>query len=247
MKPLRLTLILMVTLVYGPVAFAAAGGDNSLYADLLTRHVRDGRVDYRGVQQDEVLLDRYLKSLAAVDPQALSPDERFAFYVNAYNAWTIKLILSRYPEIDSIKDLGTLFSSPWKKKIASIQGDLLTLDQIEHDILRKAFKDPRVHFAVNCASKGCPPLLPEPYTGSRLDAQLDQVARAFINDPQYNRLEGDVLWVSRIFDWFAEDFGDDIIGYFLNYAEAPLRDELIKNRERIRVRHLDYDWSLNDV
>lgn len=219
--------------------------DHTLYATLLNRHLHNGAVDYYGFQKDENVLDRYLEQLAGVDPQALSADEQFAFYANAYNAWTIKLILSRYPGIDSIKDLGSLFKSPWKKKLARIDGQLLTLDQIEHDILRKQFGDPRVHFAVNCASKGCPPLQAVPFTGSRLDEQLDRAAREFINDPKFNRLEGDTLWVSKIFDWFSEDFDGDVIGTFIKFADQPLQGRLQANKDRIRVKYLDYDWSLN--
>jgi hypothetical protein len=219
--------------------------DHSLYASLLSRHVKNGVVDYKGFQDDEAFLDRYLEVLATVDPKLLSTDDQFAFYVNAYNAWTIKLILSRYPDIRSIKDLGSLFSSPWKKTIARIDGGLLTLDQIEHDILRKRFKDPRVHFVVNCASKSCPPLQGEPFTGSHLDDQLNQAVKAFINDSRFNRLEGDTLWVSKIFDWFPEDFNGDVIGYFIKFADAPLSHQLEKNKRRIKVDHLEYDWSLN--
>jgi len=242
MKAIQIVLILIAGLSL-PAASAAV--DNSLYATLLGRYVHNGRVDYQGLQKNETVLDDYLDVLAAVDPNALSRKERFAFYINAYNAWTIKLILSRYPDLRSIKELGSLFSSPWKKKIARIDGRVLTLDQIEHDILRKQFKDPRIHFAVNCASKGCPPLLGEPYVGERLDRQLDRVATGFINNPRYNRLEGDILMVSKIFDWFAEDFNDDVIGFFLLYAEPPLRQQLKDNRSRIRIEYLDYDWSLN--
>ncbi len=246
------TLTVCLIMIAGFWFFGAAAGhagavDHSLYATLLNRHVEDGRVDYRGFKQDEAILDDYLETLAAAKPEALSREERFAFYINAYNAWTIKLILSRYPDIQSIKELGSLFSSPWKKKIARIDGQLLTLDQIEHDILRKQFKDPRIHFAVNCASKGCPPLLNEPYAADRIDRQLDRAATDFINDPRFNRLAGDVLWVSKIFDWFAEDFNDDVIGYFLNYAQGNLQQRLQADRNRIRVDYLDYDWSLNGI
>jgi hypothetical protein len=122
---------------------------------------------------------------------------------------------------------------------------LLTLDQIEHDILRKQFKDPRVHFAVNCASKGCPPLQGEPFVGEHLDDQLNRAAAAFINNPRFNRLEGDTLWVSKIFDWFKEDFNRDIVGTFIRYAKPPLRAKLEGRRDRIKIRYLDYDWSLN--
>lgn len=221
--------------------------DHGDYAALLHRHVRNGLVDYRGIQEEEALLDQYLDTLAAVEADSLSSNEKFAFYVNAYNAWTLKFILTRYPDIDSIKDLGGLFSSPWKKKIAQINGKVLTLDQIEHDILRKQFKDARVHFAVNCASMSCPPLLNEPYTGDRLDEQLNKVTRAFINDIHSNRLEGDTLWVSKIFDWFSEDFNDNILSYFIQFAEEPLKSRLFENQERIQINYNRYDWSLNKI
>jgi hypothetical protein len=239
------TTIMIVGIWVAGAGVHAAQVDHSLFASLLSRHVKDGVVDYKGVKDDEAILDRYLDALAAVDPEPLSPDDQFAFYVNAYNAWTIKLILSRYPDIRSIKDLGSLFSSPWKKNIARIDGNLMTLDQIEHDILRKRFKDPRVHFAVNCASKSCPPLQGEPFAGSLLNDQLNQAARAFINAPRFNRLEGDTLWVSKIFDWFPEDFDGDVIGYFIKFADLPMRNQLEKNKARIKLKYLDYDWSLN--
>ncbi len=219
--------------------------DNALYAGLLARHVHHGLVDYRGLQQEETQLDRYLDVLAAVVPDLLSVDERFAFYVNAYNAWTWKLILNHYPGIRSIKDAGSFWQSPWKKKLARIDGRLLTLDEIENDILRPQFKDPRVHFAINCASKGCPPLYNVPFNGRDLDRQLDHVTRAFINDPTRYRLAGDVLLVSRIFKWFREDFHDDIIGFFQLYAEGDLRAVLQAKARDLDVEFLAYDWSLN--
>ena len=139
-------------------AFAVQGVDNSLYAGLLKKYVKDGVVNYQGFKKEESVFDKYLKVLEQVDSKILSRNEQFAFYINAYNAWTIKLILSGYPGIKSIKDMGSLFKSPWKKKICRIGGKVITLDDIEHNILRPLFKDPRVHFAINCAAKSCPPL-----------------------------------------------------------------------------------------
>jgi hypothetical protein len=119
------------------------------------------------------------------------------------------------------------------------------LDDIEHKILRPRFKDPRVHFAVNCASKGCPPLRSEPYYGSTLEQQLDEVTRGFINDQGRNRLEDQTLYVSRIFKWFSKDFDNDVVGFFAKYAESDLKERLIAGGGKIRVTYLDYDWSLN--
>ena len=219
--------------------------DHSLYAGLLKKYVKDGVVNYHGFKNEEVVLDKYLKILEDVDSKILSRNEQFAFYINAYNAWTIKLILSGYPGIKSIKDTGSLFKSPWKKNICRIDGKITNLDDIEHNILRPRFKEPRVHFAINCAAKSCPPLRSEPYRANDLEKQLDEMTIAFINDPENNRLEGHVLYASSIFKWFKEDFNNDIIGFFLKYAKGKLKEQLKARRGKIRVNYLDYDWSLN--
>jgi len=219
--------------------------DHQLLGELLTKYNQEGYVNYAGLKSEETHLDAYLAGLAKIDPETLPRDERFAFYVNAYNAWTIKLILSGYPGVKSIKKLGSLFKSPWKKEFVRIGGVLTSLDHIEHDILRPEFKDPRVHFAVNCASKGCPPLYREPFVGSRLDKQLNEATRHFINNPKYNRLEGNTLYVSSIFKWFREDFNDDIIGFFQEYASGKLKRDINTRRSSLKIRYLSYDWSLN--
>jgi hypothetical protein len=232
-------------MVLTTTALAAQGVDHSLYAGLLKKYVKDGVVNYQGFKNEESVLDKYLKGLEGVDTKELSRDEQFAFYINAYNAWTIKLILTGYPGVKSIKDLGSLFKSPWKKKICRIDGKIITLDDIEHNILRPRFKDPRVHFAINCAAKSCPPLRSEPYRGGELDQQLDEMTRAFVNNLESNRLEDHTLYVSSIFKWFAEDFNKDIVGFFLKYAKGDLKEQLEARRGKIKVKYLDYDWSLN--
>lgn len=221
--------------------------DNRIYEDLLEKYVKDGFVNYRGMKNEEDRLDQYLKILEGVDPSGLSKDDVFAYYVNAYNAWTIKLILSAYPGIESIKELGILNRGPWKKKIVRLKSGLMSLDNIEHDILRAQFKDPRVHFAVNCASKGCPALRSEPFEGSVLDRQLNEMTEAFINNPGKNRLEGRVLYVSKIFKWFKEDFDKDVIGFFKRYAKGDLKKRIPEDEDKIKVKYLNYDWSLNGV
>ena len=252
---MRIKLILSALLLLGYAAvgtgdircFAATGPtvDNGLYAELLGKYVHDGKVDYAGFKSEESKLDSYLKILEKVNPENLSRNEQFAFYANVYNAWTIKLILSGYPGVTSIKDFGSLLQSPWKKEIVRIDGGVFTLDHVEHDILRPRFKDPRVHFAINCAAKSCPPLRPEPFSGKILDRQLEDATRSFINDPESYRLEGNELHVSRIFKWFSEDFNDDILDFFLKYATGKLKEKLKAKSDRIKVKYLDYDWSLN--
>ena len=219
--------------------------DHSLFGKLLASHVTHGAVDYKGFQKDEIQLDRYLAQLGSISPQELSPPEQMAFYINLYNAWTIKLILTRYPHIASIKETGGLFSSPWDKKIVVLDHTKVSLDHIEHDILRPQFKDPRIHFAVNCASKSCPPLLGEPYTGHGLETQLDQVTTAFINDPKSNYIRDDTLYVSSIFKWYSQDFIEGIPAFFQKYAHNGLKNKLMALSSELKISYLDYDWSLN--
>ena len=230
----------------GAASWAAGSDvDNALYAELLSKYVRNGVVDYRGLKNEEDKLDRYLLVLEKTDSKSLPRNERFAFYINAYNAWTLKLILTGYPGVKSIKDFGTIFRSPWKKRIVRIDAAVFSLDHIEHSILRPQMKDPRIHVVVNCASKSCPPLLAVPYSGKSLERQLEEQFSAFINDPHRNRLEGSTLYVSKIFDWYAEDFGGDVLGFFLKYAKGDLKKRLETNRANISIKYLKYDWSLN--
>jgi len=240
-----LSVLLMVFLPLKALSGSGQAVDHSVYADLLKKYVKDGVVNYRGFKEEESRLDGYLKVLEKTDSKNLNRNEQFAFYINAYNAWTIKLILSKYPDIKSIKNLGTLFQSPWEKRICRIDGKGLSLDEIEHKILRPVFKDPRVHFALNCASKGCPSLISEPYTGSHLGRQLDTSAQRFIHDPQKNYLQNETLFVSSIFKWYAQDFGNDIPGFFSRYASEGLGAKLAANSGKIKIVYLDYDWSLN--
>jgi len=220
--------------------------DNSLYAELLQKYVQDGGVDYKGLKTEEQKLDQYLDILNKTNPENLSRDERLAFYINAYNAYTLKLILEHYP-VESIKDIGGFFSKPWSIEFAKVGGKTLTLDEIEHDIIRPRFQDARVHFAVNCASKSCPPLISEPYSGDKVDQQLEENTRAFLNDPQHTYLEGDTLWVSRIFKWFGGDFNDDPLSFVLKFAEGEFKERLEARKDEIEVEYLDYDWSLNEA
>ncbi len=163
---------------------------HGLFAELLRKYVNDGMVDYKGFKDEEQQLDRYLELLNKANPEALSRDERFAFYMNAYNAYTIKLILINYP-VKSIKNTGSLLKSPWKISFVKIGGKTLTLDDVEHNILRPTFQDARVHFAINCAAKDCPPLYPETFEGDIVDEQLEKNTRAFLNNREKT------IWMGR--------------------------------------------------
>ena len=234
---------------------------------LLKKHVlplrggQESQVRYAGFAADRAALKAYLASLSAVSDMAFkgfTKPQQMAFLINAYNGFTVELILTRYPNLKSIKDLGSFFSSPWKPKWVKLLGGEVSLDDIEHEMLRKpgSYDDPRVHFAVNCASIGCPALREEAFVPARLDAQLDAQAQRFMSDRsrnRYNAAKGQ-LEVSKIFDWFGEDFRSgyrgirSLNGFLASHADA-LADSAAE-RERIRgqkvdIDFLDYDWSLN--
>lgn len=235
------------------------------WTQLLVRHVRwlpDGkqsRVDYAGLATERAALQAVLAQWSAVTPAAFaafSQSQQMAFLINAYNGFTVELILTRYPDLKSIKDLGSLFQSPWKKKFFSLLGEPRHLDWIEHEQLRPRYADPRVHAAVNCASIGCPALRPEAFTADRLDAQLDDGMRRFMADRTRNRLANGRLAVSPIFKWFKEDFEQGHRGvaqlpdFMARHADqladtAPEREAI--RAKRVPIDFLDYDWSLNAV
>lgn len=194
--------------------FAAFDQNHAEWTTLLKRHVKVAgpvsQVDYDGFKSNLGELESYLKHLSAVkraEFDGFSKDERMAFLINAYNAFTVKIILDHYP-VKSIKDIGSLFKNTWKIKFIPLLGEEINLDEIEHQNLRKNFSEPRVHFAVNCASIGCPALRGEAYTAGQLNAQLDDQAKLFLRDKSRNTFDAaaKTLKLSMIFKWFKEDF-----------------------------------------
>ncbi len=216
---------------------------------LLRKHVdASGMVDYKGFLKDREELENYLDQLSrnAPDPETWTEEERVAYWINAYNAFTVKLIIDNYP-VKSIQDLHPTIHVPgvstvWHKKFFTIGGKETSLDEIEHDILRKKFNEPRIHFAINCASFSCPPLRSEAYTAPKLDAQLDEMARRFINDPDRNRLSPDNPALSKIFSWFTGDFTrtGSLISFINQYASIQINEDA-------DVDYLEYDWALNEA
>ncbi|MFM1895427.1 MAG: hypothetical protein RLZZ385_501 [Pseudomonadota bacterium] len=222
---------------------------------------RATQVDYAALEREAAQLTRYLTSLSRTTESEFESwprPARLAFLINAYNAWTLDLVMTGYPGIDSIRDLGSLFRSPWQKKFISLLGMTVSLDHIEHELIRApgVFDEPRIHFAVNCASIGCPALRWEPYTAAKLESQLEDATRLFLSDRSRNRFEDGRLYVSEIFKWYREDFergwrGTYSVAEFLSLYHKVLGldvETAAQLREgAIPIRYLDYDWGLNDV
>ncbi|MGQ7273002.1 DUF547 domain-containing protein [Marinobacter sp. V034] len=259
-----LTAVALMILSIGAAGATSFDHSHGRWNGLLQAHVsyiEDGiasTVDYDGFAKDEKALDRYLGSLSAVSLQTLDgwPEEqRLAFLINAYNAFTVKLILNHYPGLESIRDIGNIFQSPWSRSFFTLLGKERSLDELEHEMIREWFNEPRIHMAVNCASVGCPALAASAYTGDSLDAQLDKAVERFLSDSTRNRYLSvtNRYEVSSIFDWYGDDWNRDS-GYpggvraFLNehiglMAQAKVPDKATLNKAEIKF--LDYDWALN--
>ena len=199
---------------------------------------------YAELAKERGVLKAYLGGLSAVPAgefERWSRAEQIAFLINAYNAFTVEKVLTRYPDLGSIRDFGRVFGNPFRDRFFTLLGESFSLDRIEHDTLRKRYAEPRIHFAVNCASVGCPMLREEAYVAARLERQLEEQALRFLSDRTRNRLRDGRLEVSRIFDWFGEDF-EPRERYFARYAGALG----LPPGASPPLAFLDYDWSLND-
>ena len=263
-----------LSLVTVTPAIAQFDHQHRSWSTLLQRHVvlidggKASQVRYADFARDRATLKSYLAALSMVARQEFSgwnKAQQMAFLINAYNAYTVEKILTRHPGIRSIWDFGKVFGNPFKDPFFSLLGREFTLDGIEHETLRRpgTYDDPRVHFAVNCASIGCPMLREEAYVADRLDAQLEEQTRRFLSDRSRNRYAGGRLEVSMIFTWFKADWMNGYRGFdgksaplqsreqfFARYAvllaDDPGHQELIR-QQKVEIRHLDYDWTLNDA
>jgi len=236
-----------------PAVPAEGSGIHAPFDGLLRAFVHDGVVDYGCFQVHEDRLDRYLRDLDAVDLTNLSPGDQLALWINAYNAFTIKLILSRYPKIASIKEI----PRRWVRKDWTVGGEKYSLDQIENEILRRQFREPRIHFAIVCASKSCPDLAPEAYLDTRLDEQLDRAAHRFVADPGKGSKVArgtsplgrsvNKLYLSSIFKWFRADFerGGTLVDFVMPYLTGDARFFVEEANSEPPIAFLDYDWTLN--
>ncbi|MBM3600370.1 MAG: DUF547 domain-containing protein [Alphaproteobacteria bacterium] len=199
---------------------------------------------------DKQAIAGYVERLASSEVSQLNRNQQKAYWINLYNALTVKVILDHYP-VKSIRDIrispGLFASGPWGKKLIRIEGEELSLDDIEHRILRPIWQDARVHYAVNCASIGCPDLAPRAYRAETMETMLDDAARAFVNHPRGARIDGARLTVSSIYDWFADDFGGSpagVLAHLKKYAATDLAQALA---QRSRIDGDAYDWTLNEA
>lgn len=241
--------------------------DHNIWHSLLQKNVKilqEGQitqVDYEAFLRNREELTSYLSQLSDVKKEIFdgwSLDNQLAFLINAYNSWTIELILTKYPDLKSIKDLGSFFSSPWKKEFISLFEETISLDDIEHGLIRGSnrYNDPRIHFAVNCASIGCPALRPEPYVGQRLQTQLEEAMTLFLLDQTRNRYTGSRLEVSAIFKWYRKDFEKghrNFTSLEQFFASQKRQFDFSENQVKqlltgeMKIHFLSYDWDLNKV
>ena len=226
-----------------------------VWDDILQKHVdQEGLVDYKSLKRSQGRLDEYLSLLARTDPVALSNSGKLAYWINAYNAFTLKLILDHYP-VKSIKDI----PRRWEIKEWVAGGQKYSLNQIEHEILRKDFEEPRIHFAIVCASIGCPNLWNRAFTEDDIDDQLDQAGKTFFASPKHFRFEtrksafgGDVvvLSLSKILKWFKEDFTNGgktpVMDFAMQYVDSSVAKKISQAGNSIKIKYLSYDWDLNE-
>lgn len=223
---------------------------HTIWNQLLKKHVsEDGVVNYRGFKKERATVDRYIEILSSSPPQKSfwSENEQLAYWINVYNAFTVTLIVDHYP-VNSILEIGNQLNladdqSVWDHPFVFIDGKKYSLNEIEHEIIRVEFDEPRIHFAVNCAAKSCPILLNEAYTADRLDEQLHQQTSSFINDQKFNKIHGpNEAEVSKIFDWYKEDFtknGQTLAEYIDSYRQQKLNSDA-------KITFKAYNWDLNN-
>lgn len=255
MNPRFLSLFLIPSLLLFPalpVSAASGDPDPARFDGVLKAHVRDGAVDYQALKQDPAGLTDYLDESAAVsraDFDGWNEKQQLSFLINLYNAATLNLILGHYP-VRSIKDIGNVLKGPWDQPAVRLFGETTTLNTIEHKILRKKYNEPRVHFALVCAAKGCPPLRGEAYRAETLDAQLEDQGKVFLATAEKNSFEPSrrTARLSPIFKWFKEDFvkkSGSVPVFLKPYLPAAFPEDFASGA--YRIEYTNYDWSLNDL
>jgi hypothetical protein len=226
----------------------SVGPDYSLFSQVLRDHVKNGAVNYKALKTDKRLAD-FVEILKKTDPNKISAKNRLAFWINAYNAFVLKVVVDQYP-IKSImsKTAYAFGKSNFQKKLVTVNGVQYSLNDVENDIIRP-MGDPRIHFAINCAAKSCPPLRSEAFEPGRLDEQLEEQTRQFINKPEKNSFDfaKKEAMVSKIFDWFEEDFkkyDKGVLAFISRYLPAEQGRQILAST--FKIKHHEYDWDLNE-
>ena len=251
----RLLIRWQCILMLGSVSIASQattaefGQTHALFTSVLTNYVKDARVDYAALKAHPQDLTRYLDQVAAVSKAEFkkwSEPEQIAFLANAYNAYTLRLIIDHYP-LKSIKDIGSFFQGPWDQPVVRLFGETITLNTLEHKILRVDYAEPRLHFALVCAAKGCPPLRNEAYVGVRLNEQLNDQGKQFLAETAKNRVEAaeHTVYLSPIFKCYAGDF-EKKSGSVLAALKPYWPAKPVAGYEEFEIRYTGYDWSLNE-
>lgn len=227
-------------------AAPATAVDQGLLTKVLEQYVNeDGLVDYRSLKANRAGLDAYVELLGGTDPTALGTrDDRLAYWINAYNAVTIQYVLDEYP-LRSVRDVKKSGQDFWKSRKFTLGGKEYVIDAIENEVIRPRFQDPRVHFVLVCAARGCPILEARAFTGDDLQARLDAAAKRFLNDSRRNRVDRSAgrLYLSSIFKWYSADF-EEAAGSVRDYVKQYLEDPA--GIDDLEIEWLDYDWSLNE-
>ena len=223
------------------LSLSQTSAQTSIFNDLLQKHVtKDGIVDYKSFKTDEAKLDSFISYLEKTSPEkSWSENKQKAFWINTYNAYTIKIILGNYP-LKSIMDIKEDGKTAWKIPFAKVGGKTYTLDHIEHQILRKDFSDPKIHVGVNCASGSCPKLGNTAFTEENIESELTRLMKDFVNDSSRNKISKKKVQISSIFDWFKGDFTKkgSVIDFLNTYSETEISP-------KAKISFLKYDWSLN--
>lgn len=251
LRLLTLAFIIVFTIAVSPAPPLCETADfdhsHRLYGKVLNEYVYDGLVDYSALQSSPELLNAYLNNLGNIHRAEFdlwTENEQKAFLINLYNAAILKFIIDHYP-VSSVKKMGDWFSSPWKDKFVQLFGEITTLDFIEHELLRKNFNDPRIHFALVGAAKGYPPLGNKPYTAKKINKELREQGKLFMSQPEKNSIdrENSTLYLSPIFKWFKDDFkvrARTLNAFVSNYFPGR------PNLRNYKIKYTDFDWSLND-
>jgi hypothetical protein len=226
------------------------GQTHKNFTDILRKYVADGLVNYKGLKTNQKF-ETYLNQLSNIDPSKLSPKAELAFWINTYNTFTLKAIIDNYP-VKSIKDIKFGEKSVWEEDFIPINKKKYSLNEIENKILRVKFNEPRIHFAIVCASISCPALRNEAYEADKLDTQLQEQAIEFLRDKERNEfdLKNTKANISKLFEWFSDDFGKtdkDILKYISIFLPDDVRKDINQNINKWTISYKKYDWNLNEI